>query len=79
MSKIELGEGDAAIVYATDAQASAKVVTLDIPAAANVAANYAGVVLKASRNPVAATAFLTWIASPAAAAILGRYGFLRPA
>src|SRR5439155_11341232 len=35
VAKIELGEGDAGIVYVTDASASTKVATVDVPAAAN--------------------------------------------
>ena len=46
VAKIELGEGDAAIVYVTDAKASTKVATVDIPAGANVPATYAGVVVE---------------------------------
>ena len=79
VSKVELGEGDAAIVYVTDATASSKVHALDVPAAANVPAVYAGVVVAASKNPVTAAAFLAWVASPDGRAILARYGFLPPA
>jgi molybdate transport system substrate-binding protein len=76
VSKIELGEGDAAIVYATDATASAKVATIEIPPAANVVAAYAGVVVKASSHPGQAHAFLDWLAGPQGTAILARFGFL---
>ena len=79
VSKIELGEGDAGIVYVTDAAASDKVDTVDVPDAANVPATYAGVVVKASRNQEAAQAFLDWLASPAGQAILAKFGFLPPA
>jgi molybdate transport system substrate-binding protein len=78
VAKIELGEGDAGIVYVTDAKASTKVTTVDVPAAANVPATYAGVVVKASRNAAAAQAFLTWFAGPAGQAILAGFGFLPP-
>ena len=43
--------------------------------AANVAATYGGVVVKASPNQAAATAFLTWLASPGGQAILAVFGF----
>jgi molybdate transport system substrate-binding protein len=76
VSKIELGEGDAGIVYITDAAASDKVDTDDVPAEANVPATYAGVVVKASRNQDAAKAFLDWLAGPAGQAILAKFGFL---
>lgn len=76
VAKIELGEGDAAIVYRTDAQASTKVTVLAIPDAANVPATYAGVVVSATHQPDAAKAFLAWIAGPEGQAILGSLGFL---
>jgi molybdate transport system substrate-binding protein len=76
VSKIELGEGDAAIVYATDALASTKVSTIQIPTTANVIAAYAGVVLKASAHATEAHAFLDWLAGPGGAAILAKFGFL---
>jgi molybdate transport system substrate-binding protein len=78
VAKIELGEGDAGIVYVTDAKASTKVTTIDVPATANVPATYAGVVVKASRNAAAAQAFLTWFAGPGGQAILSTFGFLPP-
>jgi molybdate transport system substrate-binding protein len=78
VAKIELGEGDAGIVYVTDARASTKLATVDVPDAANVPATYAGVVVKASANASAARAFLTWFAGPAGQAILATFGFLPP-
>jgi molybdate transport system substrate-binding protein len=76
VSKIELGEGDAGIVYMTDAAASDKVDTVDVPDEANVPATYDGVVVKASANQDAATAFLNWLAGPDGQAILAKFGFL---
>jgi molybdate transport system substrate-binding protein len=78
VAKIELGEGDAGIVYVTDAKASTTVTTIDVPDTANVPATYAGVVVKASRNAAAAQAFLTWFAGPDGQAILSTFGFLPP-
>jgi molybdate transport system substrate-binding protein len=78
VSKIELGEGDAAIVYVTDAKASTKVTTIAVPADANVPATYSGVVVSASKNAAAAQAFLTWFSGPAGQAILASFGFLPP-
>ena len=78
VAKIELGEGDASIVYVTDAKASSKVTTVAVPDAANVVATYAGVVVKASPNQAAAGAFLTWFAGPDGQAILASFGFLPP-
>ena len=76
VAKIEIGEGDAGIVYVTDAKASTKVTTVDVPRSANVPATYAGVVVKASRNAAAAKAFLDWFAGPDGQAILSSFGFL---
>jgi molybdate transport system substrate-binding protein len=78
VAKVALGEGDAGIVYVTDARASRDVDTVDVPDAANVEATYAGVVVKASEQPRAATAFLDWLAGPGGETILGRFGFTPP-
>jgi molybdate transport system substrate-binding protein len=79
IGKIELGEGDAGIVYVTDAKASSKVKTIAVPDSANVPATYDGVVVKASRNAPAAKAFLDWFAGRDGQAILAELGFLPPA
>lgn len=76
VAKIELGEGDAGIVYVTDAKASSNVVAIAIPLSANVPATYDGVVVKGSRNAAAGKAFLDWFAGPEGQAILGGLGFL---
>jgi molybdate transport system substrate-binding protein len=78
VAKIELGEGDAAIVYATDAAGSKDVATIAIPDAANVPATYAGVVVAASSHRDEAHAFLDWLAGHAGMAVLARFGFLPP-
>jgi molybdate transport system substrate-binding protein len=78
VAKVELAEGDAAIVYATDARASSKVATIQIPSTANVRAAYAGVVVKSSAHVAAGHAFLAWLAGPDGQAVLARFGFLPP-
>jgi len=78
VSKVALGEGDAGIVYMTDALSSAEVTTVDMPSGANVVATYAGATLKDSRHPDAARAFLTWLAGPGGQAILRQFGFRAP-
>jgi molybdate transport system substrate-binding protein len=78
VAKIELGEGDAAIVYVTDAKGTAKVTSLAVPDAANVPAIYGAVVVRASRNAAAGAAFVAWLAGPDGQAILARFGFLAP-
>ena len=79
VAKVELGEGDAAIVYQTDAAASVNVRTIDLPADANVPASYAGVVVTRASRPDAAATFLAWLAGPDGQAILATFGFLPPA
>ena len=51
VAKLELGEGDAAIVYLTDAKISTKVASVDVPDSANVLATYAGVVVRRPTTP----------------------------
>ena len=76
VAKIGLGEGDAGIVYVTDARGSSSVATVPIPAEANVPAAYAGVVVRASPHHQAARAFLDWLRGPDGQAILTGSGFL---
>jgi molybdate transport system substrate-binding protein len=78
VAKIELAEGDAAIVYVTDATASTTVNTIAVPAGANVPATYAGIVVKGAANPGVAHAFLDWLVGPEGQAILSGFGFLSP-
>ncbi len=77
-TKIEIGEGDGAIVYVTDAATSDKLATIEVPDDANVTATYAGVVVKESPHLEAARAFLDWFAGPGGQEILGGLGFLPP-
>jgi molybdate transport system substrate-binding protein len=79
VTKVGLGEGDAGIVYVTDAKTSDKVKTIAIPADQNVPATYGGVVVKASANGTAATKFLGWLAGADGQAVLASFGFLAPA
>ncbi len=76
VAKIELGEGDAGIVYVTDAKASTKVATIDVPDGANVPATDGGVVVRGSPREEAAAAFLSWLAGPDGLAVLASFGFL---
>jgi len=78
VGKVELGQGDAGIVYVTDASASTKVATVDVPDTANVPAMYGGVVVKASTHATEAQAFLDWLAGPGGQAVLAGFGFLAP-
>lgn len=78
VAKIELGEGDAGIVYGTDAKSSTKIATIPVPDPANVPATYGGVVVKASPNGAAAQSFMGWLVGPDGQAILASDGFLPP-
>jgi molybdate transport system substrate-binding protein len=78
VAKVSLGEGDAAIVYVTDAAGASGIEAIPIPAAANAAAAYAGVVVGGSRQADEARAFLDWFTGADGRAILGRFGFLPP-
>lgn len=79
LTKVELGEADAAIVYVTDAASSDSVEEIPIPAAANVEATYGVVAVSDSRHPAEAAAFVGWLAGPGGTAALGLFGFLGPA
>lgn len=78
VAKVALGEGDAAIVYVTDATGVDDVVQLAVPDGANVPATYGGVVVKASPDREAAAAFLAWLAGNGGQAVLAPLGFLPP-
>ena len=71
LTKVELGEGDAAFVYHTDATGSEAVRTIELPAA-RVTAEYDAVQLS---DRAAAAALVTWLQGPEAAAILKAAGF----
>jgi molybdate transport system substrate-binding protein len=78
IGKIEIGEGDAAIVYITDATASTEVSVIPVPDSANVTARYAGMVVGASPDQEPARMFLGWLTGPDGQAVLSRFGFLPP-
>ncbi|MGP9019341.1 molybdate ABC transporter substrate-binding protein [Streptomyces sp. BR1] len=79
LSKVELGEADAGIVYKTDAAtATAKVEAVDIPDAQNAVASYPAATLKTSKNAAAAAAFVQWLSTPEAQKILQDAGFQKP-
>jgi molybdate transport system substrate-binding protein len=73
---VESGNVDAGIVYATDAKASDKV-TLRLTAAENLHSPivYPLAVIKNSRNPAAAKAFVDFLAGDRAKRVFQKYGF----
>jgi molybdate transport system substrate-binding protein len=77
LAKVSLGEADAAIVYRTDAAAAAgKVTVVTIPAETNVIAAYAIAVVRSSKHPDAASAFVDRVLSADGQAALQKAGFL---
>ncbi|MFD7089548.1 molybdate ABC transporter substrate-binding protein [Streptomyces sp. NPDC059892] len=79
LSKVELGEADAGIVYKTDAEsATGKVDAVAIPDAQNAIAAYPAATLKTSEHTEAAAAFVGWLSGPEAQKILQDAGFQKP-
>lgn len=77
VSKIELGEADAGIVYRTDVKAAgAKVEGIPIPDVDNVIASYPMAAVKGSSNSAAAAAFIEYVRSSIGQAKLESFGFL---
>ena len=76
LTYVETGNVDAGIVYATDAASSSKVtVVATAPPKSHAPVIYPGAVIKASKNPEAAKAFLDFLAGPRGAAVFQKYGF----
>ncbi|MFF3085427.1 molybdate ABC transporter substrate-binding protein [Streptomyces nojiriensis] len=79
LSKVELGEADAGLVYKTDTTAAkGKVGAVGIPPDQNAVASYPAATLKATKNAAAADAFVQWLSSPEAQKILQEAGFQKP-
>jgi len=76
LSYVETGNVDAGIVYATDAKASNLVkVIATAPNKSHSPIIYPLAVIKNSKNPDAAKAFIQFLSSDAAKAIFVQYGF----
>ncbi|MEU9852382.1 molybdate ABC transporter substrate-binding protein [Streptomyces sp. NPDC047974] len=79
LSKVELGEADAGLVYKTDAASAAdKVDAVEIPDDRNAIAQYPAATIKDSKNAEAAAAFVAWLSSPEGQKILQDAGFQKP-
>lgn len=77
VSKIELGEADAGIVYTTDVKAAGgKVTGVPIPDSVNVIAAYPIVAVKGAKNSALANAFIAYVLSADGQATLQSFGFL---
>lgn len=75
VTKVQLGEADAGIVYVSDAAAVPELATLAIPAEFNVMAEYLVAPLQQSENSALANEFITYVLSPDGQAILQKWGF----
>jgi len=75
VSKVELGEADAGIAYASDAMAAPDLVTISIPAKYNIIAQYPIAVLNSSHETELARSFIAYILSSTGQDILARWGF----
>ena len=81
LAKIQLGEGDAGLVYASDAVAAeingSPVEVVEFPEAVNVTAVYP-IAPVAGGNTDLANAFIAYVLSPEGQAVLESYGFVYP-
>ncbi|MFI5893519.1 molybdate ABC transporter substrate-binding protein [Actinoplanes sp. NPDC051513] len=79
LSKVKLGEVDAALVYRTDGKAaSADVDGIEFPESSEAINDYPIVALKAAPNPSAATAFVAYVQTGPALKVLTDAGFQKP-
>ncbi|HYJ75757.1 MAG TPA: molybdate ABC transporter substrate-binding protein [Kineosporiaceae bacterium] len=78
LSKVQLGEADAALVYVTDVTSAGDTLKgIEIPADVNAATTYPIATLTGSKNPDLATAFVTYVLSEGRAE-LTKVGFQAP-
>lgn len=75
VSKVDLGEADAGIVYVTDASATPDLKTISIPANYNVIAKYPIAALAKAPNSDLAAAFVAYVLSADGQAVMKKWGF----
>lgn len=75
VTKIQLGEADASIVYVSDAVAAPGLQTIEIPAAFNIVAEYPIAPLAKSPNIETARAFIDFVLSAEGQTVLEKWGF----
>jgi len=79
LSKVKLGEVDAALVYRTDARAaSSDVDGVEFPESSGAINEYPIVVLKSAPDKAGAQAFVAWVLSDKGKAVLTQAGFQAP-
>ncbi len=77
-AKVELGEADAAIVYATDAAVLRAVRALPLPDAPDTRAEYWVAALLGASDPALAAEFVAFVLAPQGQAVLASHGFTAP-
>lgn len=75
VTKVQLGEADASIVYVSDAVAVPELLRIEIPADANVIAEYPIAPLAGSANSELANEFIDYVLSTDGQATLEKWGF----
>lgn len=75
VTKVQLGEADASIVYVSDAVAAPELQQIEIPADRNVIAQYPIAPLAKSANSDLANQFIAYVLSAKGQAILKKWGF----
>jgi molybdate transport system substrate-binding protein len=79
LTKVQLGEVDAGVVYVTDVLAAgAKVKGIEIPADVNASTKYPIAQLTASKNEALAKEFVTYVLGPDGEGVLQKSGFAAP-
>lgn len=79
LTKVQLGEVDAGVVYVTDVKAAgAKVTGIKIPDSVNASTSYPIAALTQAPNPAAAAAFVAYVLSAPGQAVLQAGGFAAP-
>lgn len=75
VTKVQLGEADASIVYVSDAVAMPDLQKIEIPAEVNVIAEYPIAALAGSENQELVDEFIAYVLSPDGQATLKKWGF----
>ncbi len=75
LAKVQLGEADAGVVYASDAVSAPGLPVVEIPSEWNVLAEYPIATLKEASHPELAAEFVAFVLSPEGQAILQNWGF----
>jgi molybdate transport system substrate-binding protein len=75
VAKVDQGEGDAGIVYVTDALAAPDLISISIPANYNVIAHYPIAALEKAPNPDLAATFVAYVLSADGQTVMKKWGF----